>query len=72
MMHRLTALRRAQQEARQRHDGLPPVRPIFTGTARKSFTPSDLEALETVSISIQNADGSFPFLAGYDDVPAYP
>ena len=72
MTERLREYRRAVQAVRHRQEGLSPAKPILTGTARRGHTPSDLEALETVSVAGQAANGSLPFLAGYDDVPAYP
>jgi hypothetical protein len=71
MMHKLTAVRRAAQEARLRHEGKPFLRPILSGTARASMTPSDIEAREAVAIPVHNADGSFVFLDGYDNIDDY-
>ena len=71
MMHRLTMLRKGQQKRDAEFQGKPLVRPIFTGTARKGYTPSDLEALETVALVAHNPDGSFVTLPGYDDIDDY-
>ena len=72
MTNRITELRKNLQRTRASFQGEPLVRAIFTGTARKGYTASDLEALETVSIRGQDDDGSFLPLPGYDDIPSYP
>lgn len=45
-----------------------PPTPIATST-NSTIEMSDLEALEAVAKPGQNADGTFPYLEGYDDPP---